>query len=208
MGVNTLLLALGANLEGPWGSPSETLRRARRELACAGLHILASSHIYDTAPLGPGRQAPYLNAVLQLQAHLAPAALLRLIKRIERRAGRRLGAHWGPRCLDIDILDYGGRQLGLVPAPAPARAPHPAASRDASARVRARPAARGRSPLAPSGSRGRRTHAACPNSPRASQRGIRQSLDFAPSACDKTGNEHAPRKQASRGAIACITASS
>ena len=40
MGVNTLLLALGANLAGPWGSPSETLRRARRELSCAGLRIL------------------------------------------------------------------------------------------------------------------------------------------------------------------------
>jgi 2-amino-4-hydroxy-6-hydroxymethyldihydropteridine diphosphokinase len=112
MRVNTLLLALGANLAGPWGSPNETLRRAQRELSCAGLRILASSHIYDTAPLGPGRQAPYLNAVLLLQAQIAPAALLRLIKRIERRAGRRLGTRWGPRCLDIDVLDYGGRRLG------------------------------------------------------------------------------------------------
>ena len=58
MRVNSLLLALGANLAGPWGSPDETLRRAQRELSCAGLRILASSHIYDTAPLGPGRQAP------------------------------------------------------------------------------------------------------------------------------------------------------
>jgi 2-amino-4-hydroxy-6-hydroxymethyldihydropteridine diphosphokinase len=88
------------------------LQRTRRELACAGLRILATSHIYDTAPLGPGRQAPYRNAVLLLQAHVTPAALLRLIKRIERHAGRRLGARWGPRSLDIDILDYGGRRLG------------------------------------------------------------------------------------------------
>src|SRR5262245_54102188 len=106
MRVHTLLLALGANLAGSWGSPGETLRRAQRELSCAGLRVLAASHIYETVPLGPGRQAPYLNAVLLLQAHVAPATLLRLIKRIERRAGRRLGARWSPRCLDIDILDY------------------------------------------------------------------------------------------------------
>ena len=43
---------------------------------------------------------------------MAPAALLRTLKRIERRAGRRLGRHWGPRQLDIDILDFGGRQIG------------------------------------------------------------------------------------------------
>src|SRR5205823_6201636 len=51
MGVNTQLLALGANMAGPWGSPDEALRRARCELSCAGLRILASSHIYNTVPL-------------------------------------------------------------------------------------------------------------------------------------------------------------
>jgi 2-amino-4-hydroxy-6-hydroxymethyldihydropteridine diphosphokinase len=112
MGVNTVLVALGANLAGPWGCPRETLRRAQRELARAGVCIVASSLVYETAPLGPGRQAPYLNAVLQLQTDVAPAALLRLIKRIERQAGRRQGSRWGPRALDIDILDYGGRRLG------------------------------------------------------------------------------------------------
>ena len=132
MRVNTLLLALGANLAGPWGSPARPCR-AQRELSGAGLRILAASHIYDTAPVGPGRQPPYLNAVLLLQAHIAPAALLRLLKKIERRAGRRLGARWGPRRLDIDILDYGGRRLGWPPRRRQ-RAAHPAASRDARAR--------------------------------------------------------------------------
>ena len=107
-----VLLALGANMSGAWGSPCETLARAQRELAMAGLHTLRASPLYATSPLGPGRQAPYVNAVLQVQASLAPGALLRLVKRIERRAGRRFGPHWGPRCLDIDVLDFGGRRLG------------------------------------------------------------------------------------------------
>src|SRR5262245_53638397 len=107
--VKTLMLALGANLPGPWGSPLETLINACRQLEQAGLRILRASHIYATAPLGPGRQAPYLNAVLVLDSRLPPATLLRLLKRIERRAGRRFGSHWGPRALDIDVLDSGTR---------------------------------------------------------------------------------------------------
>ena len=110
-----LLLALGGNLSGPWGNPRAILGRACAELSRGGLHILRSSGVYATAPLGPGRQASYVNAVLLVEAGVAPAALLRLLKRIERRAGRRLGPHWGPRCLDIDVLDYGGRRIGWPP---------------------------------------------------------------------------------------------
>ncbi len=64
--VNKLLLALGANLPAAWGSPRQTLQRAERELWRAGLRTLSVSHVYDTLPLGPGRQAPYVNAVLLL----------------------------------------------------------------------------------------------------------------------------------------------
>ena len=113
--VNTLLLGLGGNLPGPWGGPDETQRRAKAELSRAGLRIVRSSRIYATAPIGPGRQAPYLNAVLLIEAHVAPGALLRIVKSIERRAGRRFGPLWGPRCLDIDVLDYAGRRLGWPP---------------------------------------------------------------------------------------------
>jgi len=111
-GANWLLLGLGANVSGRWGSPRRTLVRAVRELQRCGVRILRASKIYSTAPLGPGGQPCYLNAVLLADAALAPAALLRLVKSIEQRAGRRLGRRWGPRCLDIDLLDYGGRRIG------------------------------------------------------------------------------------------------
>jgi 2-amino-4-hydroxy-6-hydroxymethyldihydropteridine diphosphokinase len=85
-------------------------------LVGAGLRLVAASRIYATTPVGPGRQAPYLNAVLILEAHMAPGAVLRLLKRLERRAGRRFAPRWGPRCLDIDVLDYGGRRIGVPSA--------------------------------------------------------------------------------------------
>jgi len=112
----TLVLALGANTRGLWGEPRETLARTCGELGQAGLVITGASPVYSTAPVGPGRQPRYLNAVIVAEASLAPAALLRLLKRLERRAGRGPGRHWGPRPLDIDIIDDGGRVLGWPPA--------------------------------------------------------------------------------------------
>jgi 2-amino-4-hydroxy-6-hydroxymethyldihydropteridine diphosphokinase len=41
--------------------------------------------------------------------------LLRLLKRIERRAGRTRTRAMAPRALDIDILDHGGRRMGWPP---------------------------------------------------------------------------------------------
>jgi 2-amino-4-hydroxy-6-hydroxymethyldihydropteridine diphosphokinase len=53
---------------------------------------------------------------------------------LERKAGRRAGRPQGPRPLDIDILDYGGRRLGW-PGRGRRRArlvlPHPEAHRRA-----------------------------------------------------------------------------
>ena len=107
-----ILLGLGANLAGPWGAPHATLARAVRELSASGLVVNRCSSPHASTPVGIGRQPRYLNAVLAVTASIAPTVLLRIVKKIERRAGRRLGRHWGPRPLDIDILDHGGRIIG------------------------------------------------------------------------------------------------
>jgi len=109
---STILLGLGSNFAGPWGESPAILARTLEELTVAGLRILACSSFYATTPIGIGRQPTYVNAVVMAKAPFGAAELLRTLKRIERRAGRRLGYHWGPRQLDIDILDFGGRQLG------------------------------------------------------------------------------------------------
>jgi 2-amino-4-hydroxy-6-hydroxymethyldihydropteridine diphosphokinase len=91
------------------------LARALEELSQAGVRIVRASQLYSTAPVGPGRQSRYLNAVVVAATPLPPAALLRALKRIERRAGRRRGRRWGPRPLDIDILQYGAKRIGWPP---------------------------------------------------------------------------------------------
>jgi 2-amino-4-hydroxy-6-hydroxymethyldihydropteridine diphosphokinase len=70
--------------------------------------VVAVSPFYQTAAVGNARQSPYVNAAAMLDTSLSPDALLRVLKEIERRSGRRGGRPWGPRSLDIDIVDYRG----------------------------------------------------------------------------------------------------
>lgn len=129
MRIGRIWLALGANIAGPWGGPSESLARAMCELERTGLAIVRRSSLYWTLPMGPGRHPPYANAVVEVRGSIGPGALLRLVKRLERRAGRHMTRRWAPRPLDIDLLDVGGRRLGHGRETRPAgqlQLPHPA----------------------------------------------------------------------------------
>ncbi len=118
-----VLLAFGANQAGPWGEPAEAIERALAELDGRGVVVTLVSRLIVTKPMGPPGQAHYANAVAACQTLLAPGALLVLLKLLEFEAGRRPGPRWGPRPLDIDILDYDGMVLGWE---APHDPEHPA----------------------------------------------------------------------------------
>jgi 2-amino-4-hydroxy-6-hydroxymethyldihydropteridine diphosphokinase len=111
-----VLVGLGGNSPGPWGTPAEALPRALREMERKGITIEAVSPLYQTAALGAARQPPYINQVARLATSLPAPALLRLLKQIERQAGRRGGRPWGARPLDLDIIDYKGLKIGWSPA--------------------------------------------------------------------------------------------
>ena len=59
-----VLVGLGANSPGPWGTPRKTLRRALKELEAGGLTIERISELYETAAMGQPHQPPYFNAVI------------------------------------------------------------------------------------------------------------------------------------------------
>lgn len=70
------------------------------------LEVVRASLAYETDPVGPPGQGPYLNAAVTLRTDLAPERLLAAFLDIERAAGRdRLGEpRNGPRTLDLDLL--------------------------------------------------------------------------------------------------------
>jgi 2-amino-4-hydroxy-6-hydroxymethyldihydropteridine diphosphokinase len=114
----TVCVALGSNL----GDREAHLAAAIADLrAHPEIRIAAVSAVYETDPVGPPPQGPYLNAVVRLRTALGPRALLALLLAIEAARGRQRGERWGARSLDLDLLLYGT----LVIDEPGLRVPHP-----------------------------------------------------------------------------------
>jgi 2-amino-4-hydroxy-6-hydroxymethyldihydropteridine diphosphokinase len=101
-----VFIALGSNL----GDREAHLQAAVAALAVSpGIELVAASGVYETAPIGPPPQGPYLNAALSLRTSLSPGALLKRQLEIEASAGRERGVRDGARTLDVDLLLFGAR---------------------------------------------------------------------------------------------------
>jgi 2-amino-4-hydroxy-6-hydroxymethyldihydropteridine diphosphokinase len=109
-----VLIAIGANLPGPYGrAPIETCRRAVTLLGLLpGLRLCGVSRWYLTAPVPRSDQADYVNGVASLQVapgvRIDPAALLAELMAIETTCGRRRGEANAARTLDLDIINIDG----------------------------------------------------------------------------------------------------
>jgi len=97
-----VVLGLGSNL----GDRDAFLRAALEGLAPA-YQIERVSSLYETAPQLVSDQPPYHNLVCMGRAMLAAHDLLRFLKDLEQRLGRRPSYRYGPREIDLDILLYG-----------------------------------------------------------------------------------------------------
>ncbi|GAP15403.1 2-amino-4-hydroxy-6-hydroxymethyldihydropteridine diphosphokinase [Longilinea arvoryzae] len=104
----TIFLALGTNL----GDRVENLRAALEALL-AVVEIKRVSPVYETPPWGVTDQPAFLNMVLQAETELDPPGLLRALKDMEVRLGRRPNVRYGPRLIDLDILFYGRQVVEL-----------------------------------------------------------------------------------------------
>ena len=97
------VLILGSNI----GNRAENLKRAEQLIEKFCGKILRRSSILETAPFGVPNQPYFLNYGLLIETSHPPFELLRLVKWIEKRAGRFPTYRWGPRTVDIDIVTYG-----------------------------------------------------------------------------------------------------
>ncbi|HEX2429529.1 MAG TPA: 2-amino-4-hydroxy-6-hydroxymethyldihydropteridine diphosphokinase [Aestuariivirgaceae bacterium] len=113
-----ILIGIGSNMPGSWGTPEATVVRVPFELDRGPVRVTRVSSPVRTTPFGVTDQPAFTNAALAIETDLAPSALLLHLQALERRAGRHREIRWGPRTLDLDILDYRGLVLeepsGLV----------------------------------------------------------------------------------------------
>ena len=96
------VIALGANI----GNPREQMDIAIALLR-ESLEVTAVSSYFTTAPVGGPEQPDYLNAVCIAESELPAAELLALLHGIEKSLGRERIEHWGPRTIDLDLIQYG-----------------------------------------------------------------------------------------------------
>lgn len=96
------VVALGANL----GDPKEQIDVAVTLLREA-TEVVAVSSYYVTKPVGLLNQPDFINAVCILESDLPAADLLSLLHGIEKTLGRERHEKWGPRTLDLDLIQYG-----------------------------------------------------------------------------------------------------
>ncbi len=96
------VISLGANI----GYPEEQMQLAIAMLREA-TEVVAISSIYTTKPVGGPEQPDYLNAICIAESDLPAADLLALLQGIEKTLGRERLERWGPRTIDLDLIQYG-----------------------------------------------------------------------------------------------------
>ncbi|MFN0060172.1 MAG: 2-amino-4-hydroxy-6-hydroxymethyldihydropteridine diphosphokinase [Planctomycetota bacterium] len=103
-----LVLGLGSNL----GDRDAHLRDCRNALEAQRIaRIDRVSSVWETVAVGPV-QPDFLNQVLVATTELSARELLVALKALESLLGRHpTFERWGPRAIDIDIIDYDGEIL-------------------------------------------------------------------------------------------------
>jgi 2-amino-4-hydroxy-6-hydroxymethyldihydropteridine diphosphokinase len=105
--MTAVVLALGSNL----GDRQDILQGAVDAIVgLPGVRVTAVSPVYETVPVGGPAQPDYLNAIVLADAARPARELLDRLHEIEAAFDRVRVVRWGPRTLDIDVVDFGGER--------------------------------------------------------------------------------------------------
>ena len=104
--LSSIYLSLGSNI----GNRENNLKLALKELSEI-LRIKKISSIYETEPLLYQKQENFLNIVVEVSYFDEAESLLKNIKDIEKKMGRKATFRFGPRIIDIDIIFFNGKEI-------------------------------------------------------------------------------------------------
>jgi 2-amino-4-hydroxy-6-hydroxymethyldihydropteridine diphosphokinase len=114
----TAFLGLGSNLGDRLGNLQAAADALDQE---PGIRVVASSRVWETAPVGGPPQPDYLNAVLRVETDGTARELLHAAHRVEAALGRVRAERWGARTIDVDVLLFGQERIDepdlVVPHP-------------------------------------------------------------------------------------------
>lgn len=104
--MSNCLIAFGANIPGPFGSPSETLKLALEEFQFENLLIQKKSEIYTSLAFPDPEKPKYLNGCVRISVNCNASDVLDRLKRIETKMGRQQSSRWDSRICDLDLLSF------------------------------------------------------------------------------------------------------
>lgn len=100
-----VIIAAGSNL----GNKLHYLQQAGKFLDKLSLSAVKKSSIWESEPVGPEAEYPFLNTVALIRTNEHPEILLNKLKKFEYAMGRDSNPQrWHPRVLDLDIIAYEG----------------------------------------------------------------------------------------------------
>ncbi len=102
-----VFLGIGSNM----GNRKNNIKKAISLLAESKVSVKKVSTLVETEPEGGVIQRRFLNAAIEVETSLKPTDLLKSLKSIERKLGRRKTITNGPRPIDLDILLYGEKKI-------------------------------------------------------------------------------------------------
>ena len=115
-----VIVALGGNIAGDFGSSEALLEAALARFAQAGLPVVRRSSWWSSAAWPDPTANEYRNGVVLVEARMAPRDTIRTLFSIEHAFGRERAEKNAPRTLDLDLIAHGRTVLdGAVVVPHP-----------------------------------------------------------------------------------------
>jgi 2-amino-4-hydroxy-6-hydroxymethyldihydropteridine diphosphokinase len=103
-----ILVALGANLPSHFGTPDQSLNHVLGLLPSRGVRVIRASQLYSNPAVPASDHPDFVNCVAAVETTVGPDELIAVCLALERELGRVRSQKWGPRSIDIDIIDFDG----------------------------------------------------------------------------------------------------
>ena len=99
-----LIIGLGSNLDNPIENLKKAVKYLNKEF-----NIIKVSSCYKSMSLLKDEQPDYYNSVVLIDTEKDISEIFNITKNIEKLLGKKKKFFWGPRIIDIDIIDFGGQ---------------------------------------------------------------------------------------------------
>lgn len=102
------IIAYGSNQTGTPKGDLPPVEDALGLLSSESVKIINQSAVYQSRAFPPGSGPDFINGVVAARTNLSPQGMIQYLHNIEQKLGRTRIKRWGPRVIDLDLIDFDG----------------------------------------------------------------------------------------------------